>query len=60
MTDESITSYDSKWEFLKYKMREYSIHFGKMLNRNNRLSETDIIKEINEYYNKTSLSFLLF
>ncbi len=54
MSDESIVSYISKWEFLKFKIREYSIRFGKTLNRSKRLSEINIIKEINIYYNKTS------
>jgi len=54
MSDNSIASYISKWEFLKFKMREYSIHFGKTTNRSNRLSEINIIKDINMYYIKTS------
>ncbi len=54
MSDESILSYISKWEFLKFKIREYSIRFEKTLNRSNRLFEMNIIKEINVYYNKTS------
>lgn len=44
MSDESIVSYISKWEFLKFKIREYSIRFGKTLHRSNRLSEINIIK----------------
>lgn len=37
-------------------MREFSVHFGKSLNRNNKLTEITVIKEINEYYNRTSLT----
>ncbi len=38
--------------FLNLKLG--NIRFGKTLNRSNRLSEMNIIKEINVYYNKTS------
>lgn len=56
MSDNSIVSYISKWEFLKFKMREYSVNFGKTFNKLNRLTELNIIKEINIYYSKTSLT----
>lgn len=52
ITDESVMSYFSKWEFLKFKIWEYAIHFGILLNGNNKLSEM-IIKEINTCCNKT-------
>lgn len=54
MSDESITSYISKWEFLQFKIRGYSINYGKTLNKSNKESENSIIKEINTYYNKAS------
>ncbi|KAF7650888.1 hypothetical protein LDENG_00119260 [Lucifuga dentata] len=54
MSKDSIISYISKWEFLKFKIREFSISFGKSLNRSNKLSEINIINEINTYCLKTS------
>lgn len=54
MNDESVASSTSNWEFLKFKIREYSIHSGKTLNRSDKLSEINIIKEINSFCNKAS------
>lgn len=36
MSDELIVSYISKWEYLQFKIMEYSINFGKTLNRSNK------------------------
>lgn len=52
MTDNTIMSYVSKWEFLKFKFREFSIHFGKSFHKNNKLAELNLIKEINIHCNK--------
>uniref|UniRef100_A0A1A8EWE2 Reverse transcriptase domain-containing protein n=1 Tax=Nothobranchius korthausae TaxID=1143690 RepID=A0A1A8EWE2_9TELE len=54
MADNTIVSYVSKWEFLKFKFREFSIHFGKSFHKNNKLAELNLIKEINMYCNKAS------
>uniref|UniRef100_A0A1A8L6V8 Reverse transcriptase domain-containing protein n=1 Tax=Nothobranchius pienaari TaxID=704102 RepID=A0A1A8L6V8_9TELE len=54
MADNTIGSYVSKWEFLKFKFREFSIHFAKSFHKNNKLAELNLIKEINTYCNKAS------
>lgn len=54
MADDTIISYVSKWEFLKFKFREFSIHFGKSFHKNNKLAELNLIKEINIHCNKAS------
>lgn len=44
--DESLVSFTQKWEFLKYKIRQYSISYGKQLKKKNILEEEETIKNI--------------
>lgn len=50
--DPSFTSYRAKWEYLKYKIHQISISFGKTLSRDSKQKEMHIVKEINSIYNK--------
>ncbi len=52
MAEDDIILYVSKWEFLKFKIQEFSIHFGKSFNRSSNIAELNLIKEINIYCNK--------
>lgn len=45
-----MVSWINKWEFVKYKLRQLSISYSKQLNK------SYILKEINEYSNKLSLT----
>lgn len=49
--DNNIISYTQKWEFLKYKIRQYSISFGKSIKNTKNLEEDQIIKEIHDITN---------
>lgn len=67
LQDDSILSYTQKWEFLKKKIRQYSISFSKYMKNKNSLEEENIIKEIHlisispilTENNKSKLSSLL-
>lgn len=50
--DPSFTSYRAKWEYLKYKICQISISFGKTLSRDSKQKEMHIGKEINSICNK--------
>ena len=54
--DSNFKSYKDKWEYLKYKIRQISISHSKLINRNNKKKELEIIKEINCICNKPSLT----
>uniref|UniRef100_A0A3Q3ASU9 Reverse transcriptase domain-containing protein n=1 Tax=Kryptolebias marmoratus TaxID=37003 RepID=A0A3Q3ASU9_KRYMA len=47
LLDDSIITYTKKWEYLKYKIRAYSISFSKNLKRNQDLEEIKLVKELN-------------
>lgn len=38
----------TKWEYLKHKLREYSITFSKILIKKKREKEVQLIQEINK------------
>lgn len=54
--DSQFTTYREKWEYLKYKVRQISISSGKLLSRNSRKKEFEIINEINSICNRPSLN----
>lgn len=54
--DSNFTTYREKWEYLKYKVRQISISSGKLLSRNSRKKEFEIIKEINSICIRPSLN----
>lgn len=54
--DSSFTTYSKKWEYIKYKVRQISIFYGKLLSRNRGKKELEIIKEINSTCVKPLLS----
>jgi len=56
LNDNSLVSWTSKWEFFKYKVRQLSISYSKQLKKSYNLKETSVIKEINEYSNKSILT----
>lgn len=54
--DASLSSYISKWEFLKYKIRNFSISFSKQLKFSAQLEENELIREIYQCCNKSTIS----
>lgn len=54
--DASLSSYFSKWEFLKYKIRNFSISFSKQLKYSAQLEENELIREIYQCCNKSTIS----
>ncbi len=54
--DSNFKTYREKWEYLKYKVRQISISYGKLLSRNSKKKELEIIKEINGICIKSFLS----
>ena len=46
LEDESLVSFTHKWEFLKYKICQYSISYSKQLKKKNCMEEEEVIKEI--------------
>lgn len=55
-TDSNLLTYRNKWEYLKYKVRPISISNSKILSRENKKKEMEIITEINYICYKPSLS----
>lgn len=49
--DCSLNSYISKWEYLKFKVRNFSISFGKQMKKTSYLEEINLIREISECCN---------
>lgn len=41
-----------KWDFFKYKVRQFSISFGKKITREVQEKELDLVKQLNFYCNK--------
>lgn len=46
--NEEIDSYGKKWEFFKFKVREYSIDYGKRMRKQQNELEIQLINDINE------------
>lgn len=55
-TDSNLVTYRSKWEYLKYKVCQTSISISKILNRESRKKEIELISEINSIYNSLSIN----
>lgn len=49
---EELTTAVKKWEFLKYKIRQFTISFSKKIKKDLEKKELDIIKQLNVYCNK--------
>lgn len=49
---EELTTAVKKWEFLKYKIRQFTISFSKQIKKDLEKKELDIIKQLNVYCNK--------
>lgn len=56
MDMEDFSSYILKWEFCKYKIRQYSIAYSKNLKKSQRQEELQLIKELNATCNKPTLT----
>ncbi len=54
--DDPISSYTQKWEFLKYKICQYTISFSKQIKKINGLEVNKIIKEIHLVNTKPRLT----
>lgn len=52
--DVSIGTYMKRWEYLKYKIREFAIAFGKQRIKQQKEYEYKLIQDINSYSIKTS------
>lgn len=46
VSDNAILFYYAKWKFLKFKIREYSIHFGKTLSKNSKSEDNQTNKHL--------------
>lgn len=49
---ESFSNYSNKWEFLKYKIRMFSMEFSKTYIKIKRQEENELFSELNQYCNK--------
>lgn len=56
MADRLIVGYISKWEFIKFKIREFSIQFSKNTSRKQREYECKLFQEITYYCSKDDLN----
>ncbi len=54
--DATFSSHVNRWEYLKFKIREFSINYSKMLAKVKRQDECNIIHQINKYCSKEVLS----
>lgn len=52
----NITSYSSRWEYFKFKVREFSIQFNKTKSRQKREFEVKLVQDISECCNRTVIS----
>lgn len=52
----SFESHVGKWEFIKFKIRHFSIQFSKELIKKKRGCESKLLKDINLYCNKSALN----
>lgn len=53
---EELSSPVQKWEFLKYKIRQFSISFSKQIKKELQKKELDIVQQLNLYCNKPNPS----
>lgn len=56
MDMEDFSSYIQKWEFFKYKIRQYSIAYSKDLKKSQRQAELQLIKKLNDTCKKPTLT----
>lgn len=49
---EELTTAVKKWEFLKYKIRQFTISFSKIIKKDREKQEIDIINQLNMYCNR--------
>lgn len=49
---EELTTPVEKWEFLKYKICQFTISFSKKIKKELEKNELDIVKQLNVYCNK--------
>lgn len=54
--DESVEDNMRKWEFTKFKMREFSINFSRELNTKKREYESKLLQEITRCCSETVLN----
>ncbi len=54
--DDSFKKHISKWELLKFKIREFTIKFSKKLNRKRREYESHLLREISQCCTKPELN----
>jgi len=47
-----LTTATKKWEFLKYKIRQFTISFSKIIKKDSEKQEEDIINQLNFYCNR--------
>lgn len=48
---EELTTATKKWEFLKYKIRQFTISFSKIIKKESEKQEVNIINQLNMYCN---------
>lgn len=53
--DKEHLSFTSKWEYLKHKIREFSIHFSKNLSKARAQLEEELSRELNNLCNKSDM-----
>lgn len=53
-----FSSHKARWEFLKFRICEFSINYSKMLAKIRKQTEHKIVSEINKYCSKISLNSL--
>uniref|UniRef100_A0A1A7XB67 Reverse transcriptase domain-containing protein n=2 Tax=Iconisemion striatum TaxID=60296 RepID=A0A1A7XB67_9TELE len=53
--DATIGNYCCRWEFFKFKVRQFSIRFGKERSKTLREQETKLIHDLDEYCKKTPM-----
>lgn len=54
--DDSFSSFTSKWEYIKFKIRNFSISFSKQLKHSTQLVENELLREIYLCCNKPTIS----
>ncbi len=53
--DKDHSSFTSKWEYLKHKIREFSIHFSKNLSKTRAHLEEELTRELNNLCNRSEM-----
>ena len=56
INDDEIDTYCKKWEYFKFKVRNLSIKFSKLLCKQQREIELKLVQELNKYSQKVPLS----